>query len=203
MLAPQAEIAAERREAREAGERLGGSVDGAVERIALDGCGEEDDEPEADRDPAGEAPRIRAPEAEVVEQVAGIAGDAGPEARGDAAGSAASTRSGVATATPTSVKATHQPALSFLSSNASTPSATIVTRPKTSATPVRRLITVSSALGRTGSRLRRTRTSASEPGDERDLRRDDHGHERELRRGAATCRAAGARRTQAPTNETA
>src|SRR5436309_15936224 len=82
MLAPQAQIAAERREAREAGERLGGSIDGAVERIALDGRGEEDDEPEPEGDPAGEAPRIRAPEAEIVEQVAGIARDTGPEAGG-------------------------------------------------------------------------------------------------------------------------
>ena len=78
MLAPQAEIAAERREAREARERLGGSVECAVERIALDGCGEDDER--ADRDPAANA--TIAPEAEVVEQVAGSR-DAGPEARGD------------------------------------------------------------------------------------------------------------------------
>jgi hypothetical protein len=83
MLAPEAEIAAERREAREARERLGGSVEGAVERIALDGRDEEDDEPETERDPAGEAPRIRAPEAEIVEDVTGSAGDVGPEASGD------------------------------------------------------------------------------------------------------------------------
>jgi hypothetical protein len=78
MLAPEAEIAAERREACETRQRFGGSVERAVERIALDRRGEEDDEPETDRDPAGEAPRIRAPEAEVVEEVAGSAGDARP-----------------------------------------------------------------------------------------------------------------------------
>src|SRR5262245_22682772 len=66
MLSPKTEVAAEGRKAGEAGERLGGSVDRAVERVALCGRGEEDDKPEADCDQAGEAPRPHACDAEVV-----------------------------------------------------------------------------------------------------------------------------------------
>src|SRR5262245_14134839 len=53
MLSPETEVAAESSEAREAGDRLGGSVDRAVERVALDGRDEEDDESQADGDEAG------------------------------------------------------------------------------------------------------------------------------------------------------
>src|SRR5262245_29280681 len=83
MLAPQAQIAAEGREAREARQRLRGSVDRAVERIPLNGCHKEDDEPEADSDQACEAPRIGATEAEIVEHISRVAGDTWPQARGD------------------------------------------------------------------------------------------------------------------------
>src|SRR5262245_41549187 len=76
MLAPQAQIAAEGRQARRAGDRLGGAVDRAVERIALRSCYDEDDEPQANGDAGREAPRIRAAEAEVVEEVTGLARDA-------------------------------------------------------------------------------------------------------------------------------
>src|SRR5262245_11819142 len=69
MLSPQPQIAAEGREAREAGDRLRHSVDGAVEGVTLRGGDEEDDEAETGGDDRREPPRLHADEAEVVEQV--------------------------------------------------------------------------------------------------------------------------------------
>ena len=78
-------------------------------------------------------------------------------------GTAASRSAPDATAVPAKVKVTHHPASSARSSNAKTARAAIVTSPLRSASAVRRLITRSSAVGRTGSRRRSERTSASTP----------------------------------------
>jgi hypothetical protein len=86
MLAAQAEKPAEDGEAAKTSERFGCSLDQAVEWITLDGSREPHDEAHGEGNSTGEAPRIGAAEAEVVEHVARFARDLWPKPRRDGRG---------------------------------------------------------------------------------------------------------------------